>query len=127
LFDQDHKREPHPKREAGSQSPDAGDRYFSIKESVSARARFLRENDNTTGEMTAEKTETKYVIQITAEIADDISTRFVRPIKTSSSVGLRSDFGRVLESEIAGVGRRVANRPTDRKPFDLLIRGNERR
>jgi hypothetical protein len=40
---------------------------------------------------------------------------------------LTSDFGRVLEPEIAGVGRRVANRPTDRKPFDLLIRGNERR
>jgi len=66
-------------------------------------------------------------VEITAEIADDISTRFVRPIKTPSSVGLRSDFGRVLEPEIAGVGRRVANRPTDRKPFDLLIRGNERR
>jgi hypothetical protein len=26
------------------------------------------------------------VIQITAEIADDIATRFVRPIKTPSSV-----------------------------------------
>jgi hypothetical protein len=41
LFDQDREREPHPKGEAGSQSPIAGDRYFSIKESLSARARCV--------------------------------------------------------------------------------------